>query len=64
MRVILRGRCRHSFQNGTGAVFNARVDCHPIVQFWIERNLIFKVSLEVGPGNTPEIKAFRCVLKV
>jgi hypothetical protein len=44
-------------------VLNARVDCHPVVQFRIERTLIFPVSLEVGPVSAPEIRAIRWVLK-
>jgi len=27
----------------------ARVDCHPVLQFRIEWNLVFQVSLDVGP---------------
>ena len=46
-------------QDGTGEVLNARVNCHPVVQFRIERKLIFQVSLEVGPVSAPEIRAIR-----
>jgi hypothetical protein len=55
-------RCRHSLENGAG-VLNARVDCHSVVQFRIELNLIFQLSLEVGPVSAPEIRAIRLVLK-
>ena len=55
-------RCQ-SLQNGDGDVLNARVDCHPVVQFRIELNLVFQVSLEVGPVSAPEIRAIRWVLK-
>jgi len=41
---------------------NSIVDCHPVVQFRIERNLIFQVSLEFGPVSEPEIRAIRWVL--
>jgi hypothetical protein len=63
MRATLRSRCGQSLQNGAGEVLNARVDGHPVVQFRIERNLIFQVSLEVGPDSAPEIRAIRWVLK-
>jgi hypothetical protein len=42
-------RYRQSLQIGTGEVLNGRVDCRPGVQFRIEWNLIFQLSLEVGP---------------
>jgi hypothetical protein len=47
--VALGSRCRKSLQKGAGKVLNARVECHPVVQFRVERNLIFQVSLEIGP---------------
>ena len=56
-------RCCHSLQDGGGAILNACVDCHPIVQFRIERNMIFLVSLEVGPIGASEIRAIRWVVK-
>ena len=43
--------------------FSTRVDYHPIVQFRIERNMIFQVSLEVGQISAPEIRAIRWVMK-
>jgi len=61
-RETLGSRCRQSLQNGAGEVLNARVDCIPVVQFRTERNLIFQVSLEVGPVSAPEIRAIRWVL--
>jgi hypothetical protein len=33
------------------------------VQFRVERNLVFQVSLEVGPVSVPEIRAIRWVKK-
>jgi len=39
-----------------------RVDCIPFVQFRIERNLIFQLSLEFGIASASEIRAIRCVL--
>ena len=56
-------RCRQNLQDGAGEILNACVDCHPIVQFRIERNMIFQVSLEVGPISAPEIRAIRWVMK-
>jgi len=44
-RAILGSGCRQSLQNGAGEVLNLRVDCHPVVQFRIDRNLIFQMSL-------------------
>ena len=41
-RETLGNRCPQSLQNGAGEVLNARVDCHPVVQFRVERNLIFQ----------------------
>ena len=61
--ATLGSRCRQSLQNGAGEVLNARVEFHPLVQFRIERNLIFQVSLEVGPVSAPEIRTIRWVLK-
>ena len=61
--ATLGSRCRQSLQNSAGEVLNARVDCHPVAQFRIERNLIFQVSLEVGPVSAPEIRAIQWVLK-
>jgi hypothetical protein len=52
-----------NLQNGAGEVLNACVDCHPIVHFGIERNLIFQVCVEVGPISAPEIRAIRWVMK-
>ena len=66
-RVVTPGplgsRCRQSLRNCAGEFLNIRVDCHPIVQFRIEQNLIFQMDLEVGPVSTPEIRAIRWVLK-
>jgi hypothetical protein len=62
-RATLGIRCRQSIQHGAGEVLNARVDCHTVVQFLIERNYIFQVLLEVGLFIAPEIRAMRCVLK-
>ena len=56
-------RCRQSLQDGSGEILNAYVDCHPIVLFRIERNMIFQVSLEVGPISAPEIRAIRWMMK-
>ena len=56
-------RCHQSLQDGAGEILNACVDCHPIVQFRIKRNMIFHVSLEVGPISGPEIRAIRWVMK-
>jgi len=61
--ATLGSECRQRLPIGAGEVLNARVDCHPVVQFRIERNLIFQVILEVGPVSVPEIKAIRWVLK-
>jgi len=61
-QATFESRCCHSFQDGAGEVLNARVNCHPVVYFQIERNLIFQVSLEVGPDSAPEIRAIRWVL--
>ena len=63
MRAALGSRSCQSLQNGAGEVLNARVDYHLIVQFRIERNLIFQASFEVGPVNAPEVRAIRWVLK-
>jgi len=49
-RATLGSRCRQSLQNSAGEVLNAHVDCHPVVQFQIKRNLTFQVSLEVAVG--------------
>jgi len=62
-RAPLGNRCSQILQNGTGDVLNARVDCHPVVQFRIEQNLIIQVSLEIGPVSAPEIWAIRWGLK-
>jgi len=62
-RSTLGSRCRQSLQNGAGEVLIARVDCHPVVQFRIERNIIFQVSLKVVPFSAPEITAIRWVWK-
>ena len=56
-------RCRQSLQDGAGKILNACVDCHPIVQIRIERNMIFRVSLEFGPIIAPEIREIRWVMK-
>jgi hypothetical protein len=61
--ATLGSRCRQSLQDGAGEVLNACGDCHPIVQFRIERNLIFQVCLEVGPNSAPEIGAIRLLMK-
>jgi len=50
-------------QNGNGEVLNACVDCHPFVKLRNEGNLIFQVSLELGPISAPEIRAIRWVMK-
>ena len=63
MVVKLRCRCSKSVQNRAGEVLNVRVDCHPVVQFRIERNLVSQVSLECGPVIEPEIAAFVWVVK-
>jgi len=55
-------RCRQRLQDGAGEILNACVDCHPIVQFRIERNMTFEVNLEVGPISAPEISAIRWVM--
>jgi len=62
-RTTFGSRCRQSLQNGSIDVLNARVDCHPVVQFRIERNLIFQVNLEFGTVSAPEIRANRWVLR-
>ena len=56
-------RCRQSLQDGAGVILNACVDCHPIVQFRIERNMIFQVILEFGPISAPEIRVIRWLMK-
>jgi hypothetical protein len=56
-------KCRQSLQDSAGEVLNACVDCHPIVQFRVERNLIFQVCLEVGPISAPEIGPIWWVMK-
>jgi hypothetical protein len=61
--ATLGSRCGKSLQNGAGEVLNARVDCHPVVQFRVEQNLVFQVNLEVGPVSAPEIRAIRWVMK-
>ena len=61
--VTFGSRCRQSLQDGGGEILNACVDCHPIVQFRIERNMTFQVSLDVGPISAPEIRAIRWVIK-
>ena len=50
-------RCRLSLQDVAGEILNECVDCHPIVQFRIEWNMIFQVSLKVGPISAVEIRA-------
>ena len=60
-RVTLGSRCCQSLQNGA-RVLNARVDYY-LVHFRIEGNLIFQVSLEVGPVIAPKNRAIRWVLK-
>ena len=52
-RATLGNICRQNLHNSAGKVLNSRVDCHPVVQFRIERNFIFQVSLEVGPVSAP-----------
>ena len=61
--AIFGSICRQSLQDGTGEILNAFVDCHPIVQFRVERNFIFQVSLEVGPISSSGIRAIRWVVK-
>ena len=56
-------RCCQSLQDGVGEIVNTCVDCHPMVQFRIERTIIFQVSLEVGPISASEISAIRWVAK-
>jgi hypothetical protein len=41
-------RYYQTLQNGAGEVLNKCVDRHPVVQFRIERNLIFQLSLEIS----------------
>jgi hypothetical protein len=62
-RTTLGNRSCQSLQDDARKVLNACVDCHPIVKFRIERNLIFQVSLELGPISAPEIMAIRWVMK-
>jgi hypothetical protein len=56
-------KCRQILRDDAEEVLNSCIDCHPIVQFQIERNLIFEMCLEVGPISVPEIGAFRWVMK-
>jgi len=56
-------RCRQRLQHGAGEILIACVDCHPIVQFRIERNITLQVRLEFGPISAPEIRAIRWVMK-
>jgi hypothetical protein len=62
-RATFWSRCRHSLQDVAGEVLDARVDCHPVVQFRIERNFIFQVSLEIGPVSAPVVRAIRWVVE-
>jgi hypothetical protein len=62
-RATFGSKSCQSLQDSAREVLNAFVDCHPILQFWIERNLIFQVSLEVGPIRAPEIRAIRLLMK-
>jgi len=62
-RATFGSRCCQSFQKGAGEILNLPIDCHPVVQFQIEPNLIFQVSLKFGPVSAPEIRAIRWVLK-
>ena len=55
-------RCQ-SLQNGAGDVLNACVDSHLVVQFRIERNYFFQLSLEAGPVSAPEVTAIRWGVK-
>ena len=56
-------RCRQGLQDDPGEVLNACVDCHPVLQYRVERNLIVQVSIEVGPVSATEIRTIRLVLK-
>ena len=56
-------RCSQIVHDGVGEILNECVECHPNVQFRIERNMIFQVSLEFGPISSPEIRAIRWVMK-
>ena len=52
-------RCCQSLQDGAGEILNPCVQCHPIVQFRIERNMAFLVSLRFGKISPPKSKAIR-----
>ena len=56
-------RCHLSLNDGAGEILNTCVYCYPIVQLQMERNMIFQVSLEVGPTSASEISSIRCVKK-
>jgi hypothetical protein len=62
-RATLRNRCCKSLQNGAREILNARVGCHSVVKFRVERNLVFQINLEVGPVIAPESRANRWVKK-
>jgi hypothetical protein len=57
-RATLGSRCFKSLQDGAGEILNSRVECHPVEQFRVERNLVFSVSLKVGAGYI-RLKHFR-----
>ena len=56
-RATLGSRCCQSLQNGAREFLNACVDCHPVVEFRIEQNLIFQVSLEGSATRIDEYRA-------
>ena len=55
-------RGRQTLQDGAEEVLNAYVNCHSIVQFRIERNFVFQMSLEFGPISAPGNRAIRRVM--
>ena len=63
MRAAFWSASSQSLQDVAEEVLNACVDYHPVLQWRIKRNLIFQVSLEVGPISAPEISAIRWVMK-
>jgi hypothetical protein len=54
---------RQSLQDSAEKVLNACVDCHPIVQFRVKRNLIFQLGLEVGSISAAEFEAIWWAMK-
>ena len=55
-------RCQ-SPPNGAGEVLRPYVDWHLVVQFWMKRNYLFQLRLEVGPVSAPEVRVIRWVMK-